>query len=133
MSHLSPYVLVVDDNKGICSLLFELFSDEGYVVDTAQSGAEALGKVCAETPSIILLDVRMPGMSGMETLNRIKQHAPDVPVVMITAYTELDTVQKAKENGLIHYYFSKPFDLNEIRRVVKDILLGRNDGEIKYG
>lgn len=129
MSYSSPYILIVDDNTGICRLLSELFSDAGYIVDTAQCGAEAIRKVCAATPSIILLDVRMPGMSGLETLDRIKEIVPDVPIVMMTAYTELDTVTEAMESGLIQCYFSKPFDLDEIRRVVKDILRDNKKGK----
>lgn len=123
MSHSSQYLLIVDDNAGVRHLLFELFSDEGYIVETAQSGAEALRKVCARTPSLIFLDVKMPGMSGLETLDKINEIVPDIPVVMMTAYTELDTIIAAKEKGLIQYYFGKPFDLDEIRRLVKEILL----------
>jgi len=129
MSQSLQYLLIVDDNAGVCRLLFELFSDEGYIVETAQNGAEALKKVSARTPSLILLDVKMPGMNGLETLDKIKKLVPDIPVVMMTAYTELDTVMAAKDDGLIQHYMSKPFDLNEIRRMVKEILLSKKNGK----
>ncbi|OPX89170.1 MAG: Sporulation initiation phosphotransferase F [Pelotomaculum sp. PtaB.Bin104] len=125
MSQSSQYLLIVDDNAGVCRLLHELFSDEGYIVETALNGAEALKIVCAKTPSLILLDVKMPGMSGLETLDKIKEIVPDIPAVMMTAYTELDTVMAAQKEGLIQHYLSKPFDLDEIRRLVKRILLSR--------
>ncbi|MDF9407859.1 MAG: Sporulation initiation phosphotransferase F [Pelotomaculum sp. PtaB.Bin013] len=125
MSQSSQYLLIVDDNVGVCRLLFELFSDEGYIVETALSGAEALRIVCGRTPSLILLDVKMPGMSGLETLDKIKEIVPDIPVVMMTAYTELDTIMAAQKDGLIQHYLGKPFDLDDIRRLVKKILLDR--------
>jgi len=133
MSQALQYLLIVDDNAGVCRLLFELFSDEGYVVETAQSGAEALKKVCARVPSLILLDVKMPGMSGFETLEKIRKIIPGIPVVMMTAYTELETVMAAKEDGLIQYYLSKPFDLSEIRRLIKEILFGGKSEKMLYG
>jgi len=125
MSQSLQYLLIVDDNAGVCRLLFELFSDEGYIVETARSGAEALRIIRARTPSLILLDVKMPGMSGLETMDKIKEIVPETPVVMMTAYTELDTVMAAREEGKIRYYLSKPFELDEMRLLVKKILSDR--------
>jgi len=128
MSQAHHQLLIVDDNAGICRLLFEMFSDEGYMVEMAQSGEEAVRKACTNNPSLILLDVKMPGMSGLETLGKLKKLVPDVPVVLMTAYTESDVVIKAKEEGFIHYCLSKPFDLDEIRYLVRDILAEKKSG-----
>jgi len=129
MSQTHQRLLIVDDNAGICRLLFEMFSDEGYTAEVAQSGEEAIRKACANNPSLILLDVKMPGMSGLETLGKLKKLVPGVPVVLMTAYTESDVVRKAKEDGLIHNYLSKPFDMDEIRCLVRDILAEKKSGE----
>lgn len=123
MSKEFPYILVVDDNAGVRRLLLEVFKDEGYFVEMASSGSEALQKISDKTPLLILLDVKMPGMSGMDVLYELKIHAPDVSVVMITAYSELDMVLKAKKCGLIQHYISKPFKLEELRGLVRNILL----------
>jgi len=131
MTKNKPYLLIVDDNKGICTLLNELFSEEGYVVKTASSGEEGIRTVRAATPGLILLDIKMPGMNGIETLEEIKKIAPDVPVVLMTAYTELDTVLKIKQGDPEQYHISKPFELNEISDLVKKIWL-KKEGKKKY-
>jgi len=123
MKQNAHYLLIVDDNKGICALLQELFSEEGYVVETASSGEEGLRKVRAERPALILLDIKMPGMSGIKTLEEIGKLAPEVPVVLMTAYTEMDTALKEKKRNPKQYCIAKPFELEDISRLVKMILL----------
>lgn len=122
MAQLARNLLIVDDNEGICKLLFELFSDEGYDVETAQSGMEALRCVKARVPSLIILDMKMPGMSGIEALHEIRKINLQVPVIVMTAYAELDTIIETKESGLVQHYLSKPFDLNELCFLVKEVL-----------
>ncbi|MCG9968347.1 response regulator [Pelotomaculum terephthalicicum JT] len=124
MKENASNLLIVDDNKGICALLNELFSEEGYVVETASSGEEGLRKVRAKRPALILLDIKMPGMNGIEALEEIGKLAPGVPVVLMTAYTELDTVLKEKKKTPQQYYIAKPFALEDISHLVKKILCG---------
>jgi len=131
MTQNDPYLLIVDDNKGICTLLYELFSEEGYIVETASSGEEGIRKVRAGIPALILLDIKMPGMNGIETLEEIKKIAPDVPVVLMTAYTELDTVLEKKKGEPEQYYITKPFELNEISNLVREIW-SKKEGEKKH-
>ncbi|MCL6635465.1 MAG: response regulator [Peptococcaceae bacterium] len=118
-------LLIVDDQPGVRRLLFEMFSEDGYLVDTAAGGAEAVRKISAKVPALVLLDVKMPGMSGLEVLAEIKKIAPDVPVVMMTAYGELELVAEAKKHG-VRYYITKPFDLDEVRYLIKGILAGED-------
>jgi two-component system response regulator (stage 0 sporulation protein F) len=123
-------LLIVDDHPGVRRLLFEMIGDEGYLVDMAGSGAEAIRKVSARIPALVLLDVKMPGMSGIETLEEIKKIAPDVPVVMMTAYGELELLAESKKHDS-GYYIKKPFDLEEIRYLIKGILTEESEKKLR--
>jgi len=116
------YLLIVDDNASVRRLLFEIISDEGYKVETAGSGTETIRMVNSNMPSLILLDVKMPGMSGLETLEKLKVHAPDLPVIMMTAYSEMDACQEAKNRGLVREYLKKPFEIDELRFLIRNIM-----------
>jgi two-component system response regulator (stage 0 sporulation protein F) len=119
------YLLIVDDNASVRRLLFEIISDEGYKVETADSGTETIQKVTSDMPSLILLDVKMPGMSGLETLEKLRVHAPGVPVIMMTAYSEMDACQEAKNRGLVRECLKKPFGIDELRFLIRNIMLER--------
>lgn len=120
-------LLIVDDQQGVRRLLYEAFSDEGYHVKMAGGGQEALKMVSQEMPDLILLDIKMPFMNGLETLRELRKIGPEVPVLMMTAYGELEVVESAKKMGVRHY-ITKPFDLNEVRLLVKGILLESTPG-----
>ncbi|PKM82263.1 MAG: two-component system response regulator [Firmicutes bacterium HGW-Firmicutes-14] len=106
---------------GVRRLLYEAFKEEGYKVELAGSGLEALEKVKSEMPDIILMDMKMPGMNGLETLHEIKKVNDSILVVMMTAYGELEIISEAMKLG-INEYITKPFDINELRSVVKKVL-----------
>ena len=72
-------------------------------------------------PDLVLLDMKIPGMDGIEILKRIKKIDPDIRVIIMTAYGELDMIQEAKELGAITH-FAKPFDIDDIRKAVRDYL-----------
>lgn len=114
-------LLVVDDQMGVRRLLYEAFIEEGYNVDMAGSGFEAVAKVKEQVPDIILMDMKMPGMNGLEALQEINKLNIDVNVVMMTAYGELEIVTEAMKLG-VKEYITKPFDINEIRQLVKKVI-----------
>jgi two-component system response regulator (stage 0 sporulation protein F) len=114
-------ILVVDDQTGVRRLLQETFREEGYNVDTAKEGAEALVKIKESPPSLVLLDMKMPGMNGLETLHQIIKDNPAQVVIMMTAYEELEVVQDARKLG-VKDYITKPFDLNYLKELIKSIL-----------
>ncbi|HAU31424.1 MAG TPA: two-component system response regulator [Desulfotomaculum sp.] len=122
MFEKKDYLLIVDDNASVRRLLFEIISDEGYKVETAGSGTETIRMVTSSMPSLILLDVKMPGMSGLETLEKLRVHAPGVPVIMMTAYSEMDACQEAKNRGLVREYLKKPFEIDKLRFLIKNIM-----------
>lgn len=116
-----PTLLVVDDQMGVRRLLFEAFSEENYNVIMASSGMEAIEKVQALKPHVILMDMKMPGMNGLEALKEINKIYDDLLVIMMTAYGELEIVAEAIKLG-IKEYITKPFDINELRLLVKKVL-----------
>ncbi|PKM47947.1 MAG: two-component system response regulator [Firmicutes bacterium HGW-Firmicutes-8] len=114
-------LLVVDDQMGVRRLLFEAFNEGDYEVVLAGSGHEALEKVKADMPDIILMDMKMPGMNGLEALHEIKKINGSILVIMMTAYGELEIVAEAMKLG-VKEYVTKPFDINELRELVKKVL-----------
>lgn len=115
------HILVVDDQAGVRRLLYEVFSDDGHRVEMAAGGLEALKKVAVQPPDIVLMDIKMPGVNGLETLQELRKNWPTLMVVMMTAYGELDVLSEAKSMGVKHYII-KPFDLDEVRYLVRGLL-----------
>ncbi|QOV10361.1 response regulator [Viridibacillus arvi] len=114
-------ILIVDDQQGIRLLLNEVFKKEGYETYLAANGLEALQYIDKIMMDCVLLDMKIPGMDGIEILKRINKQLPDLPVLMMTAYGELDLIKEAEALGAKHY-FTKPFDIYEVRDVVNKIL-----------
>ncbi|MDA8234589.1 MAG: response regulator [Clostridia bacterium] len=114
-------VLVVDDQLGVRRLLFEAFQEDGYKVDLAGNGLEAVDRVKQGMPDLILMDMKMPGMNGLEALRVIKAMDSSASVIMMTAYGELEIVTEAMSLG-VKEYVTKPFDINELRTLVRQVL-----------
>ncbi|ASR49621.1 response regulator [Paenibacillus kribbensis] len=110
-------VLIVDDQNGIRILLMEVFGSEGYETFQAANGKIALEIVEKEPPDLVLLDMKIPGMDGLEILKHLKAMNPDIKVIMMTAYGELDMIKEATELGAL-MHFTKPFDIDEMRIAV---------------
>lgn len=114
-------VLVVDDQNGIRMLLVEVFSSEGYQTFQASNGKLALEVVRQEKPDLVLLDMKIPGMDGLEILKHIKRIDPEIKVIMMTAYGELNIINEATAIGAL-MHFTKPFDIDELRVAVNQQL-----------
>ncbi|MDZ7642532.1 MAG: response regulator [Desulfurivibrio sp.] len=112
-------ILLVDDEESIHLLYREELEEEGYEVESAISGDEALEKLDVVKPDLIILDINMPGMNGIEALRRIKEINPDIPVILCTAYQEFkqDLASWASEE-----YIVKSSDLSELKAAVKKYL-----------
>lgn len=110
-------VLIVDDEPIIVNLLQKFLTQKGYQTITASSGEEALKRVREDSPSLVLLDVYMPGKTGIEVLREIKQLQPDLGVIMVTAASDEGIGRKALELGAFDYV-SKPFDLEYLEKVL---------------
>jgi len=116
---MSVNILIVDDEEGIRKSLGAYLKLEGYHVDTAGGGAEAIEKLRELKRNIILLDINMPGMDGLETLRAIKSHDFSIQVIMMTAFSTFEKTMKSLEFGASDYIL-KPFDdLTEILRLIQ--------------
>ena len=117
-------VLIVDDDRDISLMLSALMKREGLTSMVAYDGETALKKVLVSKPGMLLVDVKMPGIDGMEVLKRIKETDPELPVVLITAYAEIPASVAAMRAGAFDY-LAKPFDHSEVIRVVRAALAER--------
>lgn len=114
-------LLVVDDQSAIRQLLSEALESEGHAVVLASNGYEAINIARKQKPELIILDLKMPGLGGLETLREIHKFSPDIPVILITAYGELSDLGEAEKMG-VRRLIIKPFDLNEVRSMVWSVL-----------
>ncbi|MBO9130096.1 response regulator [Bacillus sp. 165] len=112
-------ILIVDDQYGIRILLNEVFQKEGYQTYQAANGFQAIDIVKKDRPDLVILDMKIPGMDGLEILKRVKEIDKDIKVILMTAYGELDMIQEAKDLGALSH-FAKPFDIDEIRKAVRN-------------
>lgn len=112
-------LLIVDDQNGIRVLLKEVFNSDGYETFEASAGRVALEILEKEKPDLVLLDMKIPGMDGLEILKRMKKIDPDIKVIMMTAYGELDMIKQASELGALTN-FTKPFDIDDLRKAVNE-------------
>ena len=110
-------VLIIDDEPEVRDLLQEFLAGRGYDVLVAESGSAALGILGADQPDLVLLDVAMPNMDGVETLKRIVALQPSMPVIMVTANADIATTSKLLAMGAVDY-IPKPFDLDYLDQAV---------------
>ncbi len=115
-------ILVIDDEQGVRDLFAKVLSRQDYNVLTAASGADGIQVAREQKVTLILLDIKMPGMDGLETLRRLKKVTPETAVIIITGYGTLQTSRKALKLGAVDY-ITKPFDLDFALSVIKDTLL----------
>ncbi|MDN5293778.1 MAG: two-component system, response regulator, stage 0 sporulation protein [Eubacteriales bacterium] len=123
-----PYILVVDDQPGVRRLVAEALRDERWDVDMAASGAEALEKIQERMPDLIFIDLKMPGMNGLETvreIRRMEDGGGKVEIVLMTAYGELHMLAEAERLG-IKDHVMKPFDINILRELAAKTVLQEN-------
>jgi two-component system, NtrC family, response regulator AtoC len=110
-------ILIVDDERAV-RYSFERTFQGDYAVITAEGGQEALEKLEREHPDLVLMDIKMPGMYGLEALRRIKARSPGVPVIMMTAFRGSDTAIEAMKEGA-YDYITKPFENTELRLLIE--------------
>ena len=114
-------ILVVDDERNVLTSFQRLLAKDGHDVLTARSGEEALRLLGSRTPDLMLMDIRMAGLSGLETFQRAKTLAPKVPVIMMTAYGTTETAIETMKLGAFEYVL-KPFDIPALRTLIAKAL-----------
>ncbi len=111
-------ILIVDDEAIVRTSLEHWFRDEGCVVETCPNGKEALAKLAESEWDLFLLDIRMPGMDGLELQRRIRESHPEAIIILMTAYASVDTAVEAMKQGA-HDYIAKPFDPEDLEKMVR--------------
>jgi DNA-binding NtrC family response regulator len=117
----STHIMVVDDEETICEALMAWFVKDGYKVETAISGADALARLTEKKFDIFLVDVKMPGMDGIELLSKIKEKQPDAVVIMMTAHGSIQTAVEAMKRGAGDY-LCKPFDPDMLSLLMERVM-----------
>src|SRR4030065_221532 len=114
-------ILIVDDEVSMREFLEIMLSKEGHKVSSAGSGKEALNMLNDTIYDLIVSDVQMPGMNGIELLRNVKEVCPDTTVIMITAYASTESGVEAMKAGA-YGYIKKPFKVDEIKLIIKNAL-----------
>src|SRR5271154_1965013 len=114
-------ILIVDDEEVLRDVLEAVLRREGFQVVLASSGEEALSKLDGEEIDLVILDIMLPGISGIDTLRSIRVSNPHLPVIIITAYSSIDGAIQAMKHGAFHY-IPKPFKNEEVVLTVNKAL-----------
>ncbi len=118
---MMPSILIVDDEPSILQSLGGLLSDEGFDVRTAANGYEALKAIDRETPDLVMLDIWMPGIDGLETLKEIKKESPNTPVIIATGHGTIETAVKATKLGAFDL-IEKPLSIDRVIVAIQNAL-----------
>lgn len=121
MNTMQPSILVVDDEQDTCSNLQDILTDLGYYVDVAYDGPSALQRLELRPYDVALLDLKMPGMDGIELYRRIKQMRADTVAIIVTAYASTETADSAKEAGALEI-LPKPVEFPRLLTLVDQVL-----------
>ena len=119
-------VLVVDDSDVIRQLISVNLELEGFEVETAVDGQDALEKIHQVRPDVMTIDVRMPRLDGLDTVKRLRDdpRTADIKILMVTACAQQDDLERGREAG-VNAYLTKPFDPETLVRTVRDLIAGR--------
>ena len=120
----NPLMLIIDDEEAIRDSCSQVLKKDGYTVKTAKDGIEGLKLIKNKSFQVVFLDLRLPGIDGMEVLSRIKEENPETPVVIITAYASIESAVEAMKRGAFDY-LAKPFSPEELRLITKKALKSR--------
>lgn len=114
---MRPKILLVDDETEVCEVDGYYLSKRGYDIICAKSGQEAIDIFTKERPQLVLLDILMPGMDGLECLRRLKQIDKKIPIIMVTCVDEIETAKKAIDLGAVDY-ITKPLGYQALETAI---------------
>jgi CheY-like chemotaxis protein len=121
MSANNTKLLIVDDNEGVRHLVSRWLERAGFEVREAKDGAEAVEMVKKDPPDIILADIRMPKIDGIELARIIKNDYPTIKIILMTAYSSPQTIAQARREG-VDDYLEKPFTKDQVERITMEVL-----------
>ena len=113
-------ILVVDDEPTICSMMNVFLTQIGYQVKTVNSGEDAIAIFDEDPPDMVLLDISMPGMRGIDVLQQMKTQKADCGVIMLSAYGDDQTIQEALDMGA-YCYIQKPMELTDLKQQLESL------------
>lgn len=116
-----PNILVVDDEESIRRILYNELRDRGYVVKTTEDGWKAIDMVKEDGYEVVILDIKLPGIGGMEVLKMVKQNYPETEVVIITGFGTIEQAVQAMKEGA-YDYITKPFNIDELGILIEKAL-----------
>ncbi len=125
MSEQAPAILLIDDESGIVETVEILLRGEGYEVRTALGGKAGVAALEEKIPDLVITDIRMPGVTGLEILTRAQELDPELPVILMTAQASLQSAMRAVNEGA-YYYLQKPFSNDELLAICRRALEARN-------
>ena len=116
---MAPLLLIIDDEKNMRLLYKQQLQSEGFKVDLAESGNEALSMLESATYDLIILDIEMPGISGLELISKLKEKVPNTPVILCTAYS---TYKADFKTWLADAYIMKSSDMEPLKKEISNLL-----------
>lgn len=125
MRNMNQQILIVEDEPAMCDLLTSFFSEKAYKVDTVQDGEHAIARLEEHDYALVITDIKLPGMSGLELLARIRVDWPEVAVIIMTAFSSISSAVEAMKLGA-EDYIGKPFQLDELGITVEKALERRS-------
>jgi DNA-binding NtrC family response regulator len=120
-------VLIIEDDEGMRSLLKDFLEEEGYAADVAKDGLEVFRKISQGAFDLVITDIRMPGISGLDILSAIKKFQPELSVIIITAFGGEEVYQRSLARGA-DGYLEKPIHFDKLRTLINDLVSAKVKG-----
>jgi len=114
-------IMIIEDDEEMRSLLKDFFEEEGFETDSVSNGVDALQMFSKDHFDLVITDIRMPGLTGLDILPRIRRLKPETPVIVMTAYGSDDVRRRAFERGATTY-LEKPIQLSKLRSVIREMV-----------
>lgn len=119
-------ILVVDDDQGMVDTLSDILEEKGFRVGRASDGYTAIEMIKSNGIDMVLMDIKMPGMNGIETFKKLKEIKPDIKVIMMTAYAVEDLIEEARRLNA-YVCLNKPLDVDNLLTLINEIVLCKNE------
>jgi len=120
MNNSKKRILIVEDDEEMRALLRDVIEEEGHKTDSVNNGSEAFRKLVKQSFDLIITDIRMPGLTGLDILPGMRKLHPEVPIVVITAFGSEEIQRKALERGA-NAYLEKPIHFQKLRNLIQDM------------
>jgi two-component system response regulator AtoC len=132
MNHSKKRILIVEDDEEMRSLLKDFVDEDGCLTDFVENGSEAFRKVANQTFDLVITDIRMPGLSGLDILPGLRKLLPQAFIIVITAFGGEEVRRKAIERGATAY-LEKPLQLNQLRTLIHEMILNGKGKKLSNG